>query len=212
MVNAMAHRALYDPEPHEWRYRAFAPVAVRWARLALEAEGYEVESHAALLEEGILLAAWHPERGEGYLLDPYEVHLVARYGPEAIRKGLLRGYVRDHAREEEPGYHIRRYAEAALARIVAEFQREATPGNRNNALNRMAYALGRLVGGGLISEDEAREVIFGEAQAVFSASERSEVEATARSGLEAGKKRPAQKPERAIGLRPRKGVVPPWAK
>ena len=208
----MAHRALYDPEPQDWTYRSFAPVAVRWARLALEAEGFQVESHAALLEEGILLAAWHPERGEGYLLDTYEVHLVARHGPKAIRGGLLRGYVRTHASEGEPGYYIRRYAEAALARIVAEFRAEATPGNRNNALNRMAYQLGRLVGGGLITEDEARELIFGEAGSVFASSERAEVEGTVHSGLEAGKKRPSQRPERALGMKPRKGEVPPWAK
>jgi len=183
---------------------------VRWARIALEAEGFEVESHAALLEEGILLAAWHPTRREGYLLDTHEVHMVARHGPEAIRKGFLRGYVRNNANQDEPGYLIRRYAEAALARIVNEFAREATPGNRNNALNRMAYQLGRLVGGGLISEEEARALLFGEAEKVFEPSERAEVEGTVRSGLEAGKRKPAPRPERLLGLKPRKGVVPPW--
>jgi len=204
---AMAHRALYDPEPHRWRYRSFSPTAVRWARIALEAEGFEVESHAALLEEGVLLAAWHPTRREGYLLDTYEVNLVARYGPEAIRRGFLRGYVRNNANRDEPGYLIRRYAEAALARIVNEFRQEAHPGNRNNALNRMAYRLGRLVGGGLISEEEARELIFGEASSVFAPSERGEVEGTARSGLEAGKKRPAEPVFRPRGGR-REGWKP----
>ncbi len=204
---AMAHRALYDPEPHRWRYRSFSPTAVRWARIALEAEGFEVESHAALLEEGVLLAAWHPTRREGYLLDAHEVNLVARHGPEAIRKGFLRGYVRNNANRDEPGYLIRRYAEAALARIVNEFRQEAAPGNRNNALNRMAYRLGRLVGGGLISEEEARELIFGEASSVFAPSERGEVEGTARSGLEAGKKRPAEPVFRPKGGR-REGWKP----
>ncbi len=204
---AMAHRALYDPEPHKWRYRSFSPTAVRWARIALEAEGFEVESHAALLEEGILLAAWHPIRQEGYLLDTYEVNMVARYGPEAIRQGFLRGYVRGNIREDSPDYHVRRYVEVALARIVSEFKQNAHPGNRNNALNKMAYQLGRLVGGGLISEEEARELIFGEAQAVFSPSERSEVEGTARSGLEAGKKRPIQRAFRPKGGK-RKGWKP----
>lgn len=206
----MAHRALYDPTPEEWRYYSFSPTAVRWARVALEAEGYEVEAHAALLEFGVLLAAWHPEKGTGFLLDVYDVNLVARHGPEALRKGLVRGYAANHVREDEPGYHIRRYAEAALARIVNEFAREATPGNRNNALNRMAYQLGRLVGGGLITEEEARALIFGEAEKVFQPSERAEVEGTVRSGLEAGKRKPAPRPERLLGLKPRKGVVPPW--
>lgn len=206
----MAHRALYDPTPEEWRYYSFSPTAVRWARVALEAEGYEVEAHAALLEFGVLLAAWHPEQGTGFLLDVYDVNLVARHGPEALRKGFVRGYAANHVREDEPGYHIRRYAEAALARIVNEFAREATPGNRNNALNRMAYQLGRLVGGGLITEEEARVIIFGEAEKVFRPSERAEVERTVRSGLEAGKRKPAPRPERLLGLKPRKGVVPPW--
>jgi len=205
----MAHRALYDPEPHKWVYRSFSPTAVRWARIALEAEGFEVESHAALLEEGILLAAWHPTRREGYLLDTTDVQLIARHGPSALREGFLRGYVRNHVNEDSPGYYIRRYAEAALARIVNEFRQNAHPGNRNNALNKMAYQLGRLVGGGLITEEEARELIFGEALAVFSPSEKSEVESTMKSGLRAGKANPVQPPVfRPKGGKKRKGWRP----
>ncbi|MCS7069321.1 MAG: hypothetical protein NZN28_11930 [Meiothermus sp.] len=205
----MAHRALFDNPPNEWRWHSFSPEAVRWARLALEMEGYEVQSSADLLEHGALLAAWHPQRQQGYLLSPSEVHLVARYGPEYLRGGLV-GYVKSHSHQDDPGHRIRRYAEAALARIVAGFQAEAREGNRNNALNRMAYQLGRLVGGEIISEGEARELVLGQAQTVGVGGK--EAERTLRSGLEAGKRKPASKPEQALGLKPRKGVVPPWAK
>lgn len=202
----MAHRALYDNPPNAWRWHSYSPEAVRWARLALEMEGYEVQSSADLLEHGTLLAAWHPERQQGYLLSPSEVHLVARYGPEYVKGGLV-GRVATRMRSDEPGYHLRRYAEAALARIVTEFQAEAREGNRNNALNRMAYQLGRLVGGEIISEEEARELVLGQTQAVFRPGETGEVEQTLRSGLEAGKRKPA----RPDGLRRREGWKP-WQK
>jgi len=198
----MAHRAVYDPPPNEWRWLSYAPEAVRWARLALELEGYEVQSSADLLEHGALLAAWHPERQRGYLLSPAEVGLVARYGPEYIRGGLV-GTTRGRVNENDEGYYIRRYAEAALARIVAEFRAQAREGNRNNALNRMAYQLGRLVGGEIISEDEARELVLGQAQATGIGEK--EASQTLRSGLEAGKRKPASKPR---GVQRREGWKP----
>lgn len=198
----MAHRALYDNPPNTWRWLSYSPEAVRWARLALEMEGYEVQASADLLEHGALLAAWHPERQQGYLLTPSEVHLVAHYGPEYIRGGLV-GRTKSRMRSDEPGYRLRRYAEAALARIVTEFQAEAREGNRNNALNRMAYSLGRLVGGEIISEEEARALVFGQAQAV--GIKDREAEQTLRSGLEAGKRKPSAKPD---GLARREGWKP----
>lgn len=198
----MAHRAVYDNPPNEWRWHSYAPEAVRWARLALEMEGYEVQSSADLLEHGALLAAWHPERQQGYLLTPSEVHLVARYGPRYLRGGLV-GYVASRSRESDDGYRIRRYAEAALARIVAEFQSEAREGNRNNALNRMAYQLGRLVGGEIISEDEARELVLGQAQTAGVGEK--EANQTLHSGFKAGKRKPASRP---AGIERREGWKP----
>lgn len=196
----MAHRAVYDNSPNEWRWYSYSPEAVRWARLALEMEGYEVQSSADLLEHGALLAAWHPERQQGWLLSPAEVHLVARYGPEYVRGGLV-GRVASRYQNNQ-GYHIRRYAEAALSRIVTEFQGAAREGNRNNALNRMAYQLGRLVGGEIISEGEARELVLGRARSVFHSSrELAAAERTANAGLDAGKRKPASRPQ---GIRLRK--------
>lgn len=187
------------------------PERLRQARTALEEAGYEVETHLALLEGGGLMAVRDPKTGDGWILDAHEVNLVATYGADWTR-GKARRFLGMAGDPEEPGYHFRRYVERALANIVMEFRAEAQPGNRNNALNRMAYRLGRLVGGGLITEEEAREIIFGEAERVFGPQEQREVDGTVASGLEAGKRRPSPRPERALGLRPRKGVVPPWAK
>ncbi|WP_036200288.1 hypothetical protein [Meiothermus ruber] len=197
----MAHRALYDNSPNEWRWLSYSPEAVRWARLALEMEGYEVQSSADLLEHGALLAAWHPERQQGYLLSPSEVGLVARYGPRYIKGGLV-GTVASRANEHGEGYYIRRYAEAALARIVTEFEATAKSG-RNNALNKLAYRLGRLVGGEILSEDEARQLVLEQARAT--GLENKEAERTLRSGLEAGKRKPASKPS---GVQRREGWKP----
>ncbi len=185
------------------------PDRLRQARLALEEAGYEVETHLALLEGGGLMAVRDPKTGNGWILDAAEVNLVATYGADWTR-GKARRFGGMSGSADEPGYWFRRYVERALANIVNEFARDGLPGNRNNALNRMAYRLGRLVGGGLISEEEAREVLFGEADRVFSPGEKREVEATIESGLEAGKRKPAPRPERMMGLKPRKGVVPPW--
>ena len=201
----MAHRALYDNPPNAWRWLSYSPEAVRWARLALEMEGYEVQSSADLLEHGALLAAWHPQRQQGYLLTPSEVGLVARYGPEYVKGGLV-GTVASRSHHGEDGYHIRRYAEAALARIVADFQADSREGNRNNALNRMAYQLGRLVGGEIISEEEARQLVLGQAQTTGVGEK--EASQTLRSGLEAGKRKPASKPG---GVQRREGWKP-WQK
>ncbi|MES4792088.1 MAG: hypothetical protein C4321_03080 [Chloroflexota bacterium] len=131
---------------------------------------------------------------------------MARYGPRYVQGGLV-GTVASRTREDTEGYRIRRYAEAALARIVAEFEATAQVGNRNNALNRMAYQLGRLVGGEIITEEEARELVLGQAQNVMPR-EMREAERTIQSGLEAGKRKPARKPE---GLKPREGWKP-WQK
>lgn len=187
------------------------PERLRQARTALEEAGYEVETHLALLEGGGVMAVRDPKTGNGWILDAHEVNLVATYGADWTRWGARRflGMAGD---PEAPGYHFRRYVEKALANIVMEFQAEAQPGNRNNALNRMAYRLGRLVGGGLITEEEARAVLFGEAERVFSPQERREVESTIESGLKAGERKPAPRPERKAGLERRKGVIPPWAK
>ena len=83
--------------------------------------------------------------------------------------------------------HPDRYAEAAL---TAEFERVASApvGTRNDTLNRAAFALGRLVGAGLLDQgDVVREL---DAAARRCGLGRSEIRRTIRSGLTAGRRSP----------------------
>jgi hypothetical protein len=80
-----------------------------------------------------------------------------------------------------------RYAAAAL-RYEARLVREAAPGSRNRTLNRAAFNLGQLVAAGLLAR-EAVETVLAEVAQVAGLPER-EVEATLRSGLTAGMRRP----------------------
>lgn len=192
------------------RRTTFNPTDVREARLLLESLGYSVESHASLLEFGCLLSAWHSKKQRGLLLDSTEVSILARYGKRALDSGLVGGWVDIHTRKDDDFYRLRRYAESALAGIITRFHKEARPGNRNNALNAAAYAVGRLVGGNMIDDSEAVAALVEASSLVFSDDEEGEVRRTIQSGMEAGASNPAVPPP------PKKGSYtgkrPDWAK
>jgi hypothetical protein len=83
--------------------------------------------------------------------------------------------------------HPDRYARAAL---TAESERVAAApvGTRNDTLNRAAFALGRLVGAGLLDQgDVVREL---DAAARRRGLGRAEIRRTIRSGLTAGRRSP----------------------
>jgi hypothetical protein len=83
--------------------------------------------------------------------------------------------------------HPDRYAQAAL---TAESERVASApvGTRNDTLNRAAFALGRLVGAGLLDQGDAvREL---DAAARRCGLGRAEIRRTIRSGLIAGRRSP----------------------
>jgi len=86
-----------------------------------------------------------------------------------------------------PITHPDRYAAAAL---IAEADRvaRAPTGTRNDTLNRAAFALGRLVGAGLL--DQAEVVRELDAAARFAGLGRAETHRTIRSGLTAGRRIP----------------------
>jgi hypothetical protein len=95
-----------------------------------------------------------------------------------------------------PGSH-RRYAEAALHAEVGQLAK-GTAGNRNNGLNTAAFKLGQLVGVGELSEGEVYDALYNACVAnglVKDDGPRS-VDATIKSGLQAGIKEPRQIPER----------------
>jgi hypothetical protein len=105
-------------------------------------------------------------------------------GPAALR-ALVEGPVVPPAHRTIA--HPDRYVQAALA---AEADRVATApvGTRNDTLNRAAFALGRLVGAGLLGAGEvAREL---DAAARQSGLGRAETRRTIRSGMAAGRRAP----------------------
>jgi hypothetical protein len=84
-----------------------------------------------------------------------------------------------------------RYARSALVREI-EIVAVAGPGTRNRTLNRAAFNLGQLVGSGALGREEV-EVALRDAAFSIGLHER-EIEATLRSGLEAGLKNPRTPP------------------
>jgi hypothetical protein len=84
-------------------------------------------------------------------------------------------------------HHHRRYGEAALAKEVRRLA-TAPPGTRNDSLNRAAFALGQLVGAGLLDERRVREALTSAARATGLGP--VEVRGTLRSGLRAGLRQP----------------------
>ncbi|GGN67313.1 DNA primase [Actinoplanes lobatus] len=90
--------------------------------------------------------------------------------------------VRDH-----PVVHPGRYAEAALEAETGRVAR-APVGTRNDTLNRAAFALGRLVGAGLLAESTVRWELS--AAARHAGLGWAEIRGTLRSGLAAGRRHP----------------------
>jgi hypothetical protein len=89
--------------------------------------------------------------------------------------------------EDRPIAHPERYATVALESETDRVAR-ATVGTRNDTLNRAAFALGRLVGGGLLDAHEVAAEL--EAAARFAGLGRAETRRTIRSGMTAGRRQP----------------------
>jgi len=96
-------------------------------------------------------------------------------------------------RAESDESRTRRYAEAALRDEVLDVAGSST-GNRNERLNRAAFALGQLVAVGVLSEAEVTREL---SRAAMSAGlELEEIRATIASGLESGSRHPREIPDR----------------
>ncbi|MEV4345073.1 bifunctional DNA primase/polymerase [Actinoplanes sp. NPDC049596] len=113
-------------------------------------------------------------------------------GPPALRE-LIDGPVPGagssdrRAGPPRPIAHPDRYAQAAL-RAETDRVARAPVGTRNDTLNRAAFALGRLVGAGLLGTAEATREL--EAAARFAGLGRAEIRGTIRSGMTAGRRTP----------------------
>jgi len=84
---------------------------------------------------------------------------------------------------------IQNYVQAAIDGELAKL-RGALKGGRNNTLNEVAFALGRLVGAGVLNEGEIIALIH--EAAASTGLGRNEIIATTHSGLQSGKKEPRQ--------------------
>lgn len=84
------------------------------------------------------------------------------------------------------------YIDAALDGELADLRR-APEGQRNDQLNRAAFNIGTLVGGGYLDRAEAERHLIATAHAI--GLERSEVAKTVKSGLDAGEQQPRVIPE-----------------
>ena len=102
-----------------------------------------------------------------------------------------------------------RYAMTALHREVHAV-RTAADGMRNDTLNRAAFNLGQLVGGGALSEGEVVEQLT--AAAKIAGLQDRETNATIRSGLTAGIKEPRTAPVSTATAAPPDLVPPPIVK
>lgn len=85
-----------------------------------------------------------------------------------------------------------KYAQAALEKEIS-ILRSTSEGERNNQLNKSAYALGQLVAAGLLQESEVVDHLTSAALRIGLSE--SEISATIRSGLSAGMHHPRDVPE-----------------
>jgi hypothetical protein len=139
-------------------------------------------------------------RGEGgYVLAPPSRHVTGRAytwlrrpgpalpeAPAALRDLVAGPSVTGwpHAQIGHPDRYAAVALEAESARVA-----QAVPGTRNDTLNRAAFALGRLVGAGLLDEGTVRRELTTAAR--WAGLGREEISRTLRSGLSAGRRRPA---------------------
>jgi Bifunctional DNA primase/polymerase, N-terminal len=117
--------------------------------------------------------------------------------PDPLRRLVEGPELQLHLGEDVAVHTPSRYAEAAVAGEVAKVlaaqgprtdQGQQLPGNRNDTLNRSAYALGRLVGAGLLTR-RAAEVALGQAAREIGLGA-VEAARTVHSGLTAGTRNP----------------------
>ena len=117
--------------------------------------------------------------------DPKDVGLLP--APEWLLNLVAPPESKKKAKGRSAGNHTRRtsYAEAALKAEIEAVTR-ASRGERNDTLNRAAFSLGQLVGGGLLDRTDVEQALRTAAADLVAEDGEASVEATTRSGLEAG--------------------------
>src|SRR5215831_2560757 len=95
------------------------------------------------------------------------------------------------------------YAKAALERECKTVA-AALPGTRNSTLNKAAFNLGQLIGGGALDEQDVRDRLFEAAETCGLVADDGAPQAwaTIDSGITAGKKQPRSRPQPQSSVRP----------
>lgn len=147
-------------------------------------------------------------RGDGgYVIAPPSLHASGRsYGwtaqgdPPPMPTWLVEVLTTEHRHESVNLREIRRdrgvsaWASTALAGEIERVQ-TATKGTRNQTLNRSAFVLGQIVGGGHLDHDDVADLL-GQAALAAGLGDR-EVGMTIASGLRSGARHPRHPPDRA---------------
>lgn len=147
-------------------------------------------------------------RGDGgYVIAPPSLHASgksyvrqANGEPPPMPTWLVELLTAEHRHEPVDPREIRRdrgvsaWASTALAGEIERVQ-SATEGTRNQTLNRSAFVLGQIVGGGHLDHDDVADLL-GQAGLAAGLGER-EVRMTIASGLRSGARHPRHPPDRA---------------
>lgn len=159
----------------------------------------------------VLVGSIHPDTQQPYRwapgLSPDEVELASL--PDHILAKLRKApkptnlkYVRGEAKPSTDDPRTRAYVKAAFDAEINNVYASAE-GNRNDTLNKAAFALGQLVGAGLLDRDQVRVALHAASVAVGLTD--AEANATIDSGITAGMKEPRDV-DSALGDHPDLGV------
>jgi hypothetical protein len=160
---------------------------------------YELWRHSCLI------AIWHPDKRQGYLISHLELGLIVHYGIET--------YLNPHNfsvpiyKDELHPNRLRAFAESAIARAIVDVE-TAAPGTSNAALNRAAFVLGRFALGWHIDPDSIQGQLL--EAAMQRGTNKGEARAVIASGYKTGQRTPKE-PSDLLGKKSEHGSSP-WAK
>ncbi|MCK4626277.1 MAG: bifunctional DNA primase/polymerase [Phycisphaerae bacterium] len=148
----------------------------------------------------------HPDTGALYTwadgLEPWNVEItelpvqiIDRLKAASLTPGAARlaPVARSSAKATHPSGKAERYAQTAM-KLELNAVYTARDGTRNETLNRAAFSLGTLIGGGYLDRGEVEETLRNAAESV--GLDAREIDATIRSGIESGIKQPRVIPDR----------------
>jgi hypothetical protein len=199
---------------HAWRDLISGHPAPRTPFVRTPSDGfhlyYRADPHRELHNSQSALGRHIDTRGVGgYVIAPpsqFEGRPYEFDGPglDTARMAVIPGWVLDAVERPAPVIPTRSFVvdrvEPYLRRALedeADLVRTAEEGTRNGQLNKSAFALGTLVGGGQLSRGDIEQVLTEAARSV-GLPER-EIERTLRSGLDAGVSRPRETRPRQLG-------------